>query len=90
MFSVLQRNIPVDDNLESACEMITITGKLLSQSMEKRTKDALDGYMARLQRLSENKDVASRIRFLVSHYHYQWITWDDERLCGANKRSRNT
>ena len=84
MFSVLQQDIPAEDKLESACEMITITGKLLSQSKEKKTKDTLDGYMARMQRLSESKDLPSRIRFIVSGICQQKQGWD-ECWYGFNK-----
>jgi hypothetical protein len=70
LFLPLQQDIPAEDKLESACEMITITGKALSQSKEKKTKEALDGYMARLQRLSDTKDLPSRIRFIVSGRHH--------------------
>jgi hypothetical protein len=57
--------VPPEDNIESACEMITICGKKLAESSEKGTKDKLEAYMHRLGRLTENKDLSSRIRFIV-------------------------
>lgn len=60
------KNVPPEENIESACEMITVTGKMLSNSESKKTRDAVDGYLARLTRLSESKELASRIKFLVS------------------------
>lgn len=46
--------------------MITICGKKLSESSEKGARDKLEAYMHRLARLTENKDLSSRIRFIVS------------------------
>jgi hypothetical protein len=46
--------------------MITITGKVLSSSESKKTVDALEGYLARLTRLADDKNLPSRMRFLVS------------------------
>jgi hypothetical protein len=58
-------NIPPEENVESACEMITVTGKMLAGSENKKTRDTLDGYLARLTRLSGDKNLPSRLRFLV-------------------------
>ncbi len=55
----------LQDNIEAACEMISIAGKQLSSSDEKKTRDAIDALMARLQKFGEAKDVSSRIRFVV-------------------------
>lgn len=48
-----------------ACEMITISGKSLAASKEKKVKDTLEGFMARLQRLAESKELPARIKFLI-------------------------
>jgi hypothetical protein len=45
--------------------MITVTGKMLAGSENKKTRDTLDGYLARLTRLSGDKNLPSRMRFLV-------------------------
>jgi len=45
--------------------MISICGKQLSSSADKKGRDALEGYMTRLQRLQEAKELSSRIRFVV-------------------------
>jgi hypothetical protein len=58
-------SIPPEENVESACEMITVTGKMLAGSENKKTRDTLDGYLARLTRLSGDKNLPSRLRFLV-------------------------
>jgi hypothetical protein len=57
--------LPFQDNIEAACEMITISGKALAASEDKKTRDALEGYMARLQRLADARELSSRIRFVV-------------------------
>ncbi|KIZ04763.1 Eukaryotic initiation factor iso-4F subunit p82-34 [Monoraphidium neglectum] len=59
------KSVPAEDSIEAACEMITISGKALAASEDKKTRDALDGYMARLQRLQDAKELSSRIRFVV-------------------------
>ncbi len=45
--------------------MITISGKMLAASENKKTRDQLDGFMARLERLQTAKDLPVRIRFLI-------------------------
>uniref|UniRef100_A0A383WGA1 MI domain-containing protein n=1 Tax=Tetradesmus obliquus TaxID=3088 RepID=A0A383WGA1_TETOB len=57
--------IPPEENIESACEMISVTGKMLAGSELKKTRDTLDGYLARLTRLSADKNLPSRMRFLI-------------------------
>lgn len=49
--------------------MISVTGKMLAGSELKKTRDTLDGYLARLTRLSADKNLPSRMRFLVSAWH---------------------
>ncbi|KAF6252216.1 eukaryotic initiation factor [Scenedesmus sp. NREL 46B-D3] len=58
-------SIPPEENVESACEMVTVTGKMLAGSENKKTRDTLDGYLARLMRLSADKNMPSRMRFLI-------------------------
>lgn len=60
------KKAPPEDNIESACEMITVTGKMLAAADNKKTRDALEGYLARLQRLGEDRTLSSRVKFLVS------------------------
>jgi hypothetical protein len=60
-------SIPPEENVESACEMITVVGKMLAGSENKKTRDTVDGYLARLTRLSGDKNLPSRMRFLVRH-----------------------
>jgi translation initiation factor 4G len=56
---------PPDDNIEAACEMVTIAGKNLSASESKKTRDALDAAIARLAKISEHPAVSSRVRFVA-------------------------
>ncbi|KAF8054978.1 eukaryotic translation initiation factor isoform 4G-2 [Scenedesmus sp. PABB004] len=56
---------PPEDNIESACEMVSITGKSLAAAESKKTRDALDAYLARLARLGDDKTLSSRVRFLI-------------------------
>eukprot|EP00878_Enallax_costatus_P034573 GHUV01038348.1.p1 GENE.GHUV01038348.1~~GHUV01038348.1.p1 ORF type:complete len:175 (+),score=59.77 GHUV01038348.1:115-639(+) len=45
--------------------MITIDGKMLAAAENKKTRDALEGYLARLLRLAEEKTLSSRVKFLI-------------------------
>jgi hypothetical protein len=51
--------------------MITVTGKMLAGAENKKTRDTLDGYLARLTRLSGEKNLPSRMRFLVRTAYWQ-------------------
>lgn len=69
--------------------MITIAGKQLASSEDKKTRDALDGYMARLQRLQEAKDLSSRIRFVVRDViDMRKNKWWAPRGAGAGRAAR--
>ena len=57
--------VPPEDNVEAACEMVSIAGKQLAASDDKKTRDALDATLARLGKLADARDVSSRIRFVV-------------------------
>lgn len=59
------KQIPPEDNLEAACEMITIAGKPLANSTNKGAQDTLKGFLARLSRLAEAKELPSRMRFII-------------------------
>lgn len=57
--------LPVEDDIEAACEMITIAGKTLASCGNDRVITKLDGYMARLARLADAKELSARIRFVI-------------------------
>lgn len=62
---LLSKTVPPEDNIEAVCEMITISGGLLANSSNAESKKMLDAFMARLQRLSDERSLSSRVRFLI-------------------------
>lgn len=59
------KGVPPEDNIEAVCEMLTIAGGPLAQSPAADARKQLDGFMARLQRLSDERALTPRTRFLI-------------------------
>ncbi|GMH35151.1 hypothetical protein BSKO_03019 [Bryopsis sp. KO-2023] len=55
--------LPHEDNMEAACEVITLSGKKLSEA--EKYKSNISAYLIRLERFSKNKTLASRIKFMI-------------------------
>lgn len=58
-----EADTPLEDNLEAACEVLTLAGKKLSES-QKFAKH-LPAYVSRLERFWNNTNLPSRIRFII-------------------------
>lgn len=55
--------LPHEENLEAICEILTLAGKKLSETP--KFQKHLPKYLKEMSKFSNNKNVASRIRFLI-------------------------
>mmetsp|Transcript_38895 Transcript_38895/g.86508 ORF Transcript_38895/g.86508 Transcript_38895/m.86508 type:complete len:781 (+) Transcript_38895:79-2421(+) len=56
---------PPEDSIEAACEMISTAGARLSKSENEKTRKKLDEVFRQLSKLEADKNVPSRIRFII-------------------------
>ena len=54
--------LPEEDNIEALCQLLTIAGKMLSESQ--RAAPQMEGVYARLKQISSDRGLAARFRFL--------------------------
>lgn len=69
--------IPPEDDIEALCEIITIVGGTLAASPQAHTRNFLEGYLTRLEKLSKSKSLSSRTRFMIIDVldmrHNNWV-----------------
>mmetsp|Transcript_8003 Transcript_8003/g.29588 ORF Transcript_8003/g.29588 Transcript_8003/m.29588 type:complete len:674 (-) Transcript_8003:229-2250(-) len=58
-----EKDNPIEDNIEALCMLLQITGKALEESQ--RSKQFLARYFLRLQELSKDAQISSRVRFAI-------------------------
>lgn len=69
--------LPEDETVESLCKLLKTIGYQLDTS--EKSKSMMDMYFHRIGRMSEDKDLNSRMRFMLMVRHIFLIHWEQRR-----------
>lgn len=85
------KELPHEDNIEAVCEVVSISGKKLSEGAED-SKKKLRTYLARMEKLMGEKSLPSRLRFIIKDVldldRAKWVP-RRETFTGKDKDARS-